>query len=708
MKNKNFKLLLLGILFITEINGQVKTKTFVEGVPFKLLPAKELGGKEYRVPIPFEFSKLKKQAKVDDNVGGINKFALPILVNIDLLKEASFKVSNGITLYSLMIKAETALNISIQFNKFQLSENSILSIYTTNEITDSITTKENNKNKIWATRVYQGNTLRLVLKIPTSEIKQSLLIISTIYLGYKNYGLSSEFGSPGASNSCQPNVACPAGLSWENERNAVALINANGGWCSGALVMNTCSTNIPYLLTARHCVVQGGDISSWVFQFLYYSTDCNTNIGYREDIQINGCVLRAMSSVSDFALVELNQLPPVNSGIRYAGWRNNVVFTNKTTILHHPKGDVMKISSADGLPQPAVFNDAQCWRLDLNLGGTQGGSSGAPYFNHEHKIIGQHFGIYAINESNPCHPEKFGGRFDQSWTGEGTNGTRLSNWLDPTNTGANVTTTTNISALSYPIGSLSISGDNTVCTTSNPYTIPNLPAGATVSWTAIPSGLVTINSPSATQTTLTNNNSGVITLTATISSVCGGQLQKVIPIGLPTPAITSQKVSAPGEPTEYLFTATFIPGAIYNWYVNGLLITGEIYNTLQYYFPCNVTKTIKCSITNPCGTSAFSNSISKTGGCDRLNAFKISPNPASDIVIVSLADNKNKTSLEQKEITYFTEIKIFDAQGNLKKHQKFNQSKQATVNLTGLTTGVYIVEITDGDYIERHQIVIQQ
>ena len=50
---------------------------------------------------------------------------------------------------------------------------------------------------------------------------------------------------------------------------------------------------------------------------------------------------------------------------------------------------------------------------------------------------------------------------------------------------------------------LSINGDNAFCTTSNNYTIPNLPAGATVQWSASPSGIVTINSADATQTTLT-------------------------------------------------------------------------------------------------------------------------------------------------------------------------------------------------------------
>ena len=64
---------------------------------------------------------------------------------------------NGNTIYSLLILAEDAQNISVQFSKFILSKNTALSIYTKNELTDSITFNENNEKNIWATRVYQGS-----------------------------------------------------------------------------------------------------------------------------------------------------------------------------------------------------------------------------------------------------------------------------------------------------------------------------------------------------------------------------------------------------------------------------------------------------------------------------------------------------------------------------------------------------------------------
>ncbi len=85
----------------------------------------------------------------------------------------------------------------------------------------------------------------------------------------------------------------------------------------------------------------------------------------------------------------------------------------------------------------------------------------------------------------------------------------------------------------------------------------------------------------------------------------------------PTPTITARLVSGPGEPTDYSFTATEIPGATYNWYVNGVLQQSGPSKTFDWYFQCKVSKTVKCVISNACYTSGFSNAITRTGGCER-------------------------------------------------------------------------------------------
>jgi hypothetical protein len=96
--------------------------------------------------------------------------------------------------------------------------------------------------------------------------------------------------------------------------------------------------------------------------------------------------------------------------------------------------------------QQSTIKGRQCWWLQVDLGATDHVSSGAPYFNQDKRIIAQHYGVNDANLPVCSRANKFGGRFDLSWTGGGTNDTRLSNWLG----GSNPPNTTN--TIRYPYG----------------------------------------------------------------------------------------------------------------------------------------------------------------------------------------------------------------------------------------------------------------
>lgn len=82
----------------------------------------------------------------------------------------------------------------------------------------------------------------------------------------------------------------------------------------------------------------------------------------------------------------------------------------------------------------------------------------------------------------------------------------------------------------------------------------------------------------------------------------------------------------------------------------------------------------------------------------------ISPNPASGDITVS-SDNSKMSSAGNKT---FDEVRIYDMQGNLKKHQKFDKVKSASINISMLTNGSYLIVISDGAYKERKQLLIQK
>ena len=54
-----------------------------------------------------------------------------------------------------------------------------------------------------------------------------------------------------------------------------------------------------------------------------------------------------------------------------------------------------------------------------------------------------------------------------------------------------------------------------------------------------------------------------------------------------------------------------------------------------------------------------------------------------------------------------TQLRLFDNLGNLKKQQSTAKSKQTSLNISGLTPGIYYLEISDGAYKERQKVVVQ-
>lgn len=230
MKNKILKCVLTTLFVLAFIitNAQVKTKIFIEGIPSSLKSTKTSGIQEKIIAMPAGFQEALNEINTDKNSTDYsNSFALSKSVNLDFIKNATVIKDIRFTTYLMTINAEKARNISLQFSKFFLPQNSILSIYNQNELTDSITSKENNVSKLWATRVYQGNKLTIELKLPRKTLKKPSLVIDKINFGYKQFG-TEYFGNPGVSAACNINILCPEGVGWENERNSVALIVVNG------------------------------------------------------------------------------------------------------------------------------------------------------------------------------------------------------------------------------------------------------------------------------------------------------------------------------------------------------------------------------------------------------------------------------------------------------------------------------------------------
>ena len=115
------------------------------------------------------------------------------------------------------------------------------------------------------------------------------------------------------------------------------------------------------------------------------------------------------------------------------------------------------------------------------------------------------------------------------------------------------------------------------------------------------------------------------------------------------------------------------------------------------FFQSTGTAYVQARIQNACGWSNWSNPVPIQVNVGYF--YIIAPNPATTTATIMQKDNSNAD---------ITEIKVFDNIGNLKKKSKYAAgTKQTQINVSGLKTGIYFIEISSGQNKERQQLIIQ-
>jgi len=261
---------------------------------------------------------------------------------------------------------------------------------------------------------------------------------------------------------------------------------------------------------------------------------------------------------------------------------------------------------------------------------------------------------------------------------------------------SNITTST----LSLPV----ISGSPTVCSTGQIFTVNNFPTSGYLQWNY--SSNLTKSNISSNSAMFYANGSGTGWVEASVNSVCGtDSAQRVsVVVGTPTPTITAKAHLVDGEPITYLFTATPYSNATYSWYVNNTL-QDELGNTFDLYVPCRHTATVKCSLTNTCGTSTFSNSSTKAGSCTKGSTYSVSPNPVStDLTIRESHEQSTSRAFVESSPIYL--VQIYDRFGTLVLQRSYPQGTlEVRESIANLPRGVYVVKINEGELQESATII---
>src|SRR5690606_33999714 len=140
---------------------------------------------------------------------------------------------------------------------------------------------------------------------------------------------------------------------------------------------------------------------SWAFRFNWVSPNpvcgtegTSTSSNYNQTI--SGATKLMSNDKTDVMLVKIHGNLPTSWDLNWAGWNrspNEIPFY--TVTMHHPSGDVMKISRDNHPPTKieAPFNgnnQTSLWKVEnWEMGVTESGSSGGALFDQNGRIVGQ-------------------------------------------------------------------------------------------------------------------------------------------------------------------------------------------------------------------------------------------------------------------------------------------------------------------------------
>lgn len=401
----------------------------------------------------FDLKSLQKEDVINDkNENQPFRFGYEHQVSLSLKDGKWNRLKNGDKIWLLNIKSDGAKTLNFLFDEFNIPEGAKLYFYNNDksDLLGAYTSSQNRDDMQFGTWLINGDDVWVEYYEPANARFNGQLHISKVVHGYRSVADIADLSKAlNDSGPCNQDVDCPVGADFDSKKDdlkkAVALVLTGSSFCSGSLINNTNNDLKQYFLTADHCL--GSSLSNWSFRFNWRSpnpscatTTNSTNGNFNQTL--SGATLKANNAKSDFALLEIDAPLPTNWDIVWAGWDRSGDIPDFTVGIHHPRGDIMKVSRDNDSPSKNTrpFGDTENldnWFLEeWELGVTEPGSSGSPLFNQNGKIIGQLAGGAAACEGTSNNGEfDYYGRFDVSWDFGEKASTRLKDWLDPSNSG---------------------------------------------------------------------------------------------------------------------------------------------------------------------------------------------------------------------------------------------------------------------------------
>jgi V8-like Glu-specific endopeptidase len=338
---------------------------------------------------------------------------------------------DGGFVWTAAAESSQASGLRVHFNNLDLPNGAELYVYNANGQAFGPYTNRgpNNNGDFWSNTV-SGSLAYIQLRFhgqPSASDLQALNfsiddighLTPKFVLPFLQKSPGTPDGFSGTNAFCSYNEPCVVDASCHNvgavadSKKAVAYMQwISGAWiysCSGGLVADTdSSSQIPYFITANHCISRNKAAGALECYWQYQTSNCG---GACYDPV--GAVPRTLGSsvvstnrTADYTLLQLSEAPP--SGSVFLGWTTaNVANANGAKLyrISHPSGAPQAYSQHDvdtsagtcsSWPRgPWIYSRDQ-------VGATEGGSSGSPVVNGSGQLVGQLSGGCGTNVNEVC------------------------------------------------------------------------------------------------------------------------------------------------------------------------------------------------------------------------------------------------------------------------------------------------------------------
>lgn len=216
--------------------------------------------------------------------------------------------------------------------------------------------------------------------VAPADVQMSIPTISHLVVTPSSLQKSEPVSDIGTSGFCEVDVVCVATPAALNQAKAVAKMiftkQGNTFACTGTLLNDSIASNTPYFFVSSHCISSQEAASSLVTYWFFDAVACGSLAVPPYATVTGGAVLLGRSVDSDWALVRLKSAPP--AGAVFSAWRAEPLPSGSAmTVLHHPNGDLKKISEGSTTGYFSFSDNTTFADVHYSVGSTEPGSSGS-------------------------------------------------------------------------------------------------------------------------------------------------------------------------------------------------------------------------------------------------------------------------------------------------------------------------------------------